>query len=120
MGNLTNLTRASFEALQKVSEKAGVCLDSMTAAVAAFQQKMFESPLEITFSSVILEIDSLQEQFNRLFPGQSLMEEIQTEPCWGIPARVLHLAYYHPKARVRNKNWNRIHKIHGRNMRCKH
>ena len=125
MGNLTDLTRASFEALQAACGKAGVCMDSMRAAVASFtaafpqEQRVFVNPFKGLFDSVIPEIASLQEQFNQLFPNSNLVEEIDTEVCWDAPPRVRHLAHNHPKARVRNKNWNRMYKIHERYIQCK-
>lgn len=35
-----------------------------------------------------------------------------------VPPHIRHLAYNHPKHHVRNKNWNRMWKIHERYMRC--
>lgn len=35
-----------------------------------------------------------------------------------VPPHIKHLAYNHPQARVRNKNWNRMWKIRERYMKC--
>ena len=35
-----------------------------------------------------------------------------------VPPNIRHLAYNHPKARVRNKNWNRMWKIRERYLKC--
>lgn len=40
------------------------------------------------------------------------------ELFWMVPPHVKHLAYNHPKAKVRRKNWNRMWKIHERYMKC--
>lgn len=36
---------------------------------------------------------------------------------WMVSPHIKHLAYHHPKARVRNKNWNRMWKIRERYMK---
>ena len=35
-----------------------------------------------------------------------------------VPPHIKHLAYNHPQARVRNKNWNRMWKIRERYIKC--
>ena len=40
-----------------------------------------------------------------------------SELFWMVPPHIKHLAYNHPKARVRNKNWNRMWKIRERYMK---
>lgn len=50
--------------------------------------------------------------------GLSSLTEYLMEEGWDcVPPRVRHLAFHHPKRRVRNKNWNRMWKIRERCMK---
>lgn len=53
----------------------------------------------------------------------ALADELQSlvnlgDPFFMVPPHIRHLAYNHPKARVRNKNWNRMWRIRERYMKC--
>jgi hypothetical protein len=48
----------------------------------------------------------------------SVFDQWDSELFWMVPPHIKHLAYNHPKARVRNKNWNRMWKIRERYMKC--
>ena len=53
---------------------------------------------------------------SRSFSNQAeSLSQIQLEGYWDfVPPRVRHLAFHHPKKRIRNKNWNRMYRIRER------
>lgn len=48
----------------------------------------------------------------------SMFDQWDSELFWMVPLHIKHLAHNHPKARVRNKNWNRMRRIRERYMKC--
>lgn len=44
--------------------------------------------------------------------------EMGEELFFMVPQYIKHLAYNHPKSRVRNKNWNRMWKMRERYFKC--
>jgi hypothetical protein len=53
---------------------------------------------------------------SRSFSNQAeSLSQLQLESYWDfVPPRVRHLAFHHPKERIRKKNWNRMYRIRER------
>lgn len=94
------------EEFQKaVNNLAALCVYSAEQIAGAF------TAMRDTLAETITPaIQTLSEQLNGLFNTEELL--------FMVPPHIKHLAYNHPKARVRNKNWNRMWKIRERYMKC--
>lgn len=89
-----------LEAMNKLAEAATYCIESVSAAFASLREALSEF--------VPPAIRSLGD----------LLGICDGELFWMVPPHIKHLAYKHPKARVRNKNWNRMWRIRERYMKC--
>lgn len=115
---LLELSSEATEALHTLCEQTGVDYDSV------------KEVMECLYRACVCSIEQLSETF-RLFSNtlaESVTPAVQAvqelfRPCcdslfFMVPPHIKHLAYNHPKARVRNKNWNRMWKIRERYMKC--
>lgn len=93
-----------LELTGKLAEAASVALGIVTEAFASLKDALVEV------------IPQISTAFSSLF--NSLSDHWDSELFWMVPPHIKHLAYNHPKARVRNKNWNRMWKIRERYMKC--
>lgn len=118
--NLVALGEEAQEVLRKVCEEQGINQEAVQAAVnnlAALCVYTVEqisnafAALRDSLAEVVpLAVRALSEQLSSIFPTEELF--------FRVPPHIRHLAYNHPKARVRNKNWNRMWKIRERYMKC--
>ena len=93
------------EAFQKAVDALAVCCTYATEAIASAFAALSDSLAEVVTPAV----RALSEQLSSIFPTEDLF--------FMVPPHIRHLAYNHPKARVRNKNWNRMWKIRERYMK---
>lgn len=93
-----------LELAGKVAAVARVAIESATEAFASMMDALAES--------IPLVVAVLSSSLNSIF------DLCDPELFWMVPTHIKQLAYNHPKARVRNKNWNRMWKIRERYMRC--
>ena len=116
MDNLFELDRASSEALQKACAEVGVSVEAALTVVSAVSLAFTEvwDDLITAFSSLVGSIAHASQGLD----NRSLREAILEEYLDFIPPRVRHLAFHHPKARVRKKNWNRMWDIYERCIQC--
>lgn len=93
-----------LELTGKLAAAASVALRVVTEAFASRRDALAETipPVVATLSS----------NLNGIF------DQWYAELFWMVPPHIKHLAYNHPKARVRNKNLNRMWKIRERYMKC--
>ena len=113
--NLVALGEEAQEVLRRACEEQGInqeafqmavnnlvalCVYSVEQIVDAFAA-LCNSLAEVVTPAV----EVLSEQLG-IFPTEDLF--------FMVPPHIRHLAYSHPKARVRNKNWNRMWKIRER------
>ena len=88
-----------------VNNLAALCVCTAEQLATAF------AALRNTMAEVVAPaVRTLSDQLNSEFHIEDLF--------FMVPSHVKHLAYNHPKARVRNKNWNRMWKIRERYMKC--
>lgn len=95
----------TWEEFQKSVEALAACCTYSVEAIASAFVDLRDSLAEIAIPAV----RALSEQLSSLFPAEDLF--------FMVPPHIRHLAYNHPKARVRNKNWNRMWKIRERYMK---
>lgn len=118
--NLVALGEEAQEVLRKVCEEQGINQETVQAAINNLAVLCVYSVEQITNAFTALRdslaevvtpaVRALSEQFSSIFPTEDLF--------FMVPPHIRHLAYNHPKARVRNKNWNRMWKIRERYMKC--
>lgn len=117
--NLVALGEETQEVLRKVCEEQGINQEAFQTAVnnlAAWCVSTVEQ-ISNAFAALIgylaevvtPDVRALSEQLSSVFPTEELF--------FMVPPHIRHLAYNHPKARVRNKNWNRMWKIRERYMK---
>ena len=110
--NLAALGEEAEEVLRKVCEEQGINQEAVQAAVNNLAALCVYSAEQIANAFAALR-DSLAEivtpavrvladHIASIFPPEDVF--------FMVPPHVRHLAYNHPKARVRNKNWNRMWK----------
>lgn len=89
-----------LELTGKLAAAASVALGAVTEAFSSLRDALSEiiPPVVATLSSNLNDI----------------LGQWDSELFWMVPPHIKHLAYNHPKARVRNKNWNRMWKIRER------
>lgn len=93
--------------LELTGKLAAAASCAMGVLVEAF------APLRDALAETIpLVIATLSSDLNSIF------DQWGSELFWMVPPHIKHLAYNHPKARVRNKNWHRMWKIRERYMKC--
>ena len=96
----------NYEELQKVMANLySLCaytVEQIEAAFALLRDAMAEA--------ITPAVQSLFENFKSVWNPEELF--------FMVPPHIKHLAYNHPKSRVRNKNWNRMWKIRERYMKC--
>lgn len=112
------LTEA-FERLQKASVIAGAQVSNLGGAVRAMVAGTGVCSLEEALRAAFM----VEVIFPEPLPPWSIdvksWNELIQEECQDfVPPKVRHLAVHHPKRRVRNKNWNRMWKIHERCLKC--
>ena len=77
-------------------------VEQLEAAFALLRNAMAEA--------ITPAVQALHENFKSVWNPEELF--------FMVPPHIKHLAYNHPQARVRNKNWNRMWKIRERYMKC--
>lgn len=117
---LLELNEEAQEALRKVCEIQGVKYDELQAVMSNLYsvcvygieqiQMAFENLRSAICKTITPAISALSESLSETFGFKDLF--------WMVPPHIKHLAYNHPKSRVRNKNWNRMWKIRERYMKC--
>lgn len=118
--NLVALGEEAEEVLRKLCEKQGINQEAVQEAVNNLIALCMYTMEQITSAFATLRdslaeivtpaVRALYEQLSNGFPTEDLF--------FMVPPHIRHLAYNHPKARVRNKNWNRMWKILERYMKC--
>lgn len=118
--NLLALGEEAQEVLRKVCEEQGINQEAFQAAVnnlaalcvytAEQILNAFAALTDSLAEIVTPAVRALSEQLNSIFPTEDLF--------FMVPPHIRHLAYNHPKARVRNKNWSRMWKIRERYLKC--
>jgi hypothetical protein len=117
--NLVTLGGEAQEVLRKVCEEQGINQEAVQAAVNNLAVVCVYSVEQIANAFAALR-DSLAEVVTPAV--RALAEQIASilpteDAFFMVPPHIRHLAYNHPKARVRNKNWNRMWKIRERYMK---
>lgn len=118
--NLIALGEEAQEVLRKACEEKGISQEAAQAAINNLADlctytveqiaTAFASLRDALVDTIAPALHSLSEHIQSIFPTEELF--------FMVPPHIKHLAYNHPKARVRNKNWNRIWKIRERYMKC--
>lgn len=118
--NLIALREEAQEVLRKVCEEQGINQEAFQmavnnlAALCAYTAEQIANAFAALGDSltevVAPAVRALSEQLSSVFHTEDLF--------FMVPPHIRHLAYNHPKARVRNKNWNRMWKIRERYMKC--
>lgn len=93
-----------LELTGKLAAAASVAMGVLVEAFASMRDALAE-----TIPPVVA---TLSDSLNRILGSWD------SELFWMVPPHIKHLAYHHPKARVRNKNLNRMWKIRERYMKC--
>ena len=111
--NLVALGEEAEELLRKVCEEQGINQEAFQTAVNGFAALCVYSAEQIVNAFAALRnslaeivapaVRVLADQFASILPTG--------DAFFMVPPHIRHLAYNHPKARVRNKNWNRMWKI---------
>lgn len=119
LSNLVALGEEAQEVFRKVCEEKGINYEAFHAAVndlAALCVYIAEQTAAIVsaFVDTLIEVAThavraLAEQIASILPTDNAFSM--------VPPQIRHLAYNHTKARVRNKNWNRMWKIRERYMK---
>ena len=116
--SLEEVNKSAREALERAYIEQGVDYEKLmelTGKIAA--------AASVALGVVTEAFDSLRDTLAEVIPPvvatlSSSLNDIlgswDSELFWMVPPHIKHLAYNHPKARVRNKNWNRMWKIRER------
>ena len=120
VSNLVALGEEAQEVLRRFCEEQGINQEAVQAAVnnlaslCVYTMEQISnafSALRDSLAEIVTPaVGALFEQLSSIFPTEELF--------FMVPSHIRHLAYNHPKARVRNKNWNRIWKIRERYLKC--
>ena len=118
--NLVALGEEAQEVLRKVCEEQGINQEAVQAAVNNLAALCVYTVEQIATAFIALR-NTLAENIAPAL--HALADELQSlvnpgDLFFMVPPHIRHLAYNHPKARVRNKNWNRMWKIRERYMKC--
>ena len=118
--NLVALGEEAQEVLRKVCEEQGIPQEAVQAAINNLAVLFVYTTEQIanTFAAlrdtladaIAPALHALSEHLQSIFPTE--------DAFFMVPPHIRHLAYNHPKSRVRNKNWNRMWKIRERYMKC--
>lgn len=117
--NLVALGEEDQEVLRKACEEQGINQEAFQAAVNNLAALCIYTAEQIANALSTL-IDSLAEIVTPDIRAlaEQIASTLPTEDAFFmVPPHIRHLAYNHPKARVRNKNWNRMWKIRERYMK---
>jgi hypothetical protein len=113
MDQIEQLKLSADEALQRACESAGISSERLLGVMpyigAAF------SEVSQVFRDLSDAVHCFLQQI--AFDLSPVIKGLPyySEEYWDfVPPKVRHLAFHHPKARVRNKNWNRMWRIHKR------
>lgn len=117
--NLVALGEEAQEVFRKVCEEQGINQEAVQAAVNNWAVLCVYTVEQIANAFIALR-NTLAENIAPAL--HALADELQSLANPGdlffmVPPHIRHLAYNHPKARVRNKNWNRMWKIRERYMK---
>lgn len=120
VSNLFALGEEAQEALRRACEESGVNQEEFQKVVNDLSAFCIHSVEQITNAFIDLR-NTLAENIAPAL--HALADELQSlvnpeDLFFMVPPHIRHLAYNHPKARVRNKNWNRMWKIRERYMKC--
>lgn len=119
VSNLGALGEGAQEAFRKACEEQGVNQEAVQVAVNGLVDLCVYLVEQITEVFIALRdtlIENIAPALHTL-SGQ-LQSIFRTEDLFFmVPPHIRHLAYNHPKARVRKKNWNRMWKIYERYIR---
>ena len=117
--NLVALGEDTQEVLRKVCEEQGINQEAFQMAVnnlaalciylAEQIANAFAALRDSLSEAVTPAVIALSEQLNNIFTAEDLF--------FMVPPHIRHLAYNHPKASVRKKNWNRMWKTRERYMK---
>lgn len=118
--NLVALGEEAQEVFRKVCEEQGINQEAVQATVNNLAVLCVYSVEQIVNAFIALR-NTLAENIAPAL--HALSDELQSLVNPGglffmVPPHIRHLAYNHPKARVRNKNWNHMWKIRERYMKC--
>lgn len=118
--NLIVLGEEAQEALRRVCEEQGINQEAVQAAVNNLAALCVYTAEQIAYAFITLRntladniapaLHTLSDELQSIFGTEDLF--------FMVPPHIRHLAYNHPQARVRNKNWNRMWKIRERYMKC--
>ena len=112
------LNESSLGGLREACDAYGVRMEEVYRIVSSLVSACTYS-LEEATRSWGATINSLLEETKPLFEELRPLTELVLEEGWGfVPPKVRHLALHHPKARARNKNWNRMWAAQERYRKC--
>lgn len=119
VSNLVALGEEAEEVLRKVCEEQDINQEAVQAAVNNLAALCAYTVEQIANAFIALR-NILAENITPAL--HALADELQIlvnpgDLFFMVPPHIRHLAYNHPKARVRNKNWNRMWKIRERYMK---
>ena len=122
MIELDSIDRASWELPKEACDTAEIALKELETSIQMSVQRLGETILPLWESMVeLLEraLKRLVDAWDLLVPASTrAFLEVCREDYWDfVPARIRYLAFHHPKARVRKKNWNRMWKIRERYLK---
>lgn len=119
--SLEEAGKNSRELLEQICSEKGLDLDrvlelskKLIAAAKCAAEVLCESfsALRVAMEETVFPaVKALSSSLNDIF------SQWDSELFWMVPPHIKHLAFHHPKARVRNKNWNRMWKIRERYMK---
>lgn len=118
--NLVALGEEAQEVLRRVCEEQDINQEAFQTAVNSLAALCVYTVEQIAEAFTALR-NSIAEAVTPAVRALSeyLSSTFHTEDLFFmVPPHIRHLAYNHPKARVRNKNWNRMWKIRERYMKC--
>lgn len=100
--------------LQETCEQSQKCSEALLRL-----SRMLSTCMGVAIDKFSFIVQDLQSSIGQLLlpATESLAEAfgVKNDDFWFmVPPKVRHLAANHPKARVRNKNWNRMWKIRER------
>lgn len=118
--NLVALGEEAQEVLRKVCEEQDINQEAVQVAVNNLAALCVYTVEKIA-DAFIASINTLAENITPAL--HALSDELKSlfnpgDLFFMVPPHIRHLAYNHPKARVRSKNWNRMWKIRERYMKC--
>ena len=119
VSNLVALGEGAEELLSKVCEEKGTNQEAVQSAVnkltvlCAYSMEQITNAFAALISYLAEDVTPAVRVLNKQITSVLPIEDV----FFMVPPHIRHLAYNHPKARVRKKNWNRMWKIYGRYIR---